>query len=96
MFNIPRLISRQVFGIPDERFGEVICAWVVLRPDRVLKQVDLYRFCQGKVSNYKIPTYFRIVDGFPKSESGKIEKQVMVDEMVNIIKEGVRVEPVNI
>jgi fatty-acyl-CoA synthase len=73
----PAVADAAVFGIPDERFGERVCAWV-----RTLGNVEpdaLIQWCQGKIAHHKIPAVVRIVDAFPMTVTGKIQKFVMRD-----------------
>src|SRR3712207_8567959 len=66
----------QVIGVPDERFGEELMAWVRLREGaEPLTPEALRRFCSGRLAHYKIPRYVKIVDGFPRSEEHTSELQ---------------------
>ena len=67
----------QVIGVPDERYGEEVCAWIVLRPDAELDEDELREFCAGKIARFKIPRYVRFVDSFPMTVTGKVQKFVM-------------------
>ena len=73
----PAIADVQVIGIPDERYGEEICAWVVLREGAELADEELREFCSGQIARYKIPRYVRFVDGFPMTVTGKIQKHEM-------------------
>ena len=72
----------QVFGVPDERYGEEICAWVKLRAGESLTAEALRAFCQGQIAHYKIPRHIRFVEEFPMTVTGKIQKFIMRDQMV--------------
>jgi fatty-acyl-CoA synthase len=63
-----------VIGVPDERYGEEVCAWVVLRAGEELDENGLREFCSGMIARHKIPRYVRLVDGFPMTVTGKIQK----------------------
>jgi fatty-acyl-CoA synthase len=67
----------QVIGVPDERYGEEVCAWVVVREGAELDEEELRRFCRDRIARYKIPRYLRLVDGFPMTVTGKIQKHKM-------------------
>ena len=73
----PNVADVAVFGIPDERFGERVCAWV--RTNGSLDPDALIEWCQGKIAHHKIPVAVRIVDAFPMTVTGKIQKFVMRD-----------------
>lgn len=71
------ILDVQVFGVSDELFGEELCAWIVLQPGVQLEESDLRDYCRGRISHHKIPRYFRFVDGFPMTASGKVQKSVL-------------------
>jgi fatty-acyl-CoA synthase len=64
----------QVFGVPDERYGEAVCAWVVLKDGAELDEEELRSFCAGSIARFKIPRYVRFVDSFPLTVTGKVQK----------------------
>lgn len=68
------VISAQVVGVPDEKYGEELCACVIVRAGAAVSAEDLQAFCRGKISHYKIPRYIRFVDSFPLTASGKVQK----------------------
>ena len=69
--------SVQVTGVPDEKFGEEIIAWVCLKKDATLDEDQLKEFCHGKIAHYKVPHYVRFGDDFPMTVTGKIQKYKM-------------------
>lgn len=73
----PDIQDVQVFGVPDTKFGEELCAWVRLRDSRKLEEEDVRNYCRGKIAHYKVPRYVRIVKEFPMTVSGKVQKFVM-------------------
>ncbi|HEY5783904.1 MAG TPA: AMP-binding protein [Microlunatus sp.] len=78
LFTHPDVVDAQVIGVPDERFGEELMAWLRLRPGAdTLTAEDLRAFCSGKIAHYKIPRYVKIVDDFPMTVTGKIRKVQM-------------------
>ncbi|MGE5118444.1 MAG: AMP-binding protein [Betaproteobacteria bacterium] len=72
----------QVFGIPDARLGEEVCAWVVPRPGRSLTAEDVLAHCRGRIAHYKVPRHVRIVAGFPLTATGKAQKFAMREAMM--------------
>jgi fatty-acyl-CoA synthase len=64
----------QVVGVPDERYGEELAAFVVLREGASPSEDDLREWCRGKIAHYKVPRYVRFVDGFPMTVTGKVQK----------------------
>lgn len=78
LFTHPNVRDAQVIGVPDDRYGEEIMAWVVLAdPDEPLTAEDLADFSRGKLSRHKIPRYVHVVDSFPMTTSGKVRKVEM-------------------
>lgn len=74
-------MSLQVFGVQDERLGEEICAWILLKPDSNVTVEDVKQYCKNKLSAFKIPKYITFVNNFPKTPSGKIQKGRMSEIM---------------
>jgi fatty-acyl-CoA synthase len=74
LYTHPDVADVQVIGVPDERYGEQVCAWVIPKPGSTLSAEGVRDFCQGKIAHFKIPRYVRIVDAFPMTVTGKIQK----------------------
>ena len=75
LYTHPDISDVQVVGIPDEKFGEELVAWVQLRPDGPsLSTQAIQEFCRGKISHYKIPRYIKIVNQYPLTVTGKVQK----------------------
>jgi fatty-acyl-CoA synthase len=70
----PKVLDVQVVGIPDQRFGEELCAWIIVREGERLSEDEVRAYCQGQIAHYKIPRYIRFVDSFPMTVTGKIQK----------------------
>lgn len=71
----PNILESYAVGIPDERMGEEICAYVRVRDvNTVITIAEIREFCQKKISHFKIPKYLRVVEDFPKTTSGKVQK----------------------
>jgi fatty-acyl-CoA synthase len=71
----------QVFGVPDPRWGEEVCAWVRLKPGHVLGAEDLRQWCREGMAHYKVPRHVEFVDSFPMTVTGKVQKHVMRQQM---------------
>jgi fatty-acyl-CoA synthase len=74
LYGHPDVADVQVIGVPDERYGEELMAWVVVRPGREAAEEDLRSFCQGSIAHYKVPRYWRFVEEFPMTVTGKVQK----------------------
>ncbi|WP_282103359.1 AMP-binding protein [Halomonas getboli] len=80
LYTHPAISDVQVIGVPDDRYGEEVMAWVKLADDETLDEDALRAFCQGKIAHYKIPRYVKFVDAFPMTVTGKIQKFKMREE----------------
>jgi len=75
LYTHPAVSEVQVTGVPDKKYGEELIAWVKLHPDAdEVTDEDLREFCKGKITHFKIPRYFKFVDAFPMTVTGKIQK----------------------
>ncbi|MCP4493743.1 MAG: AMP-binding protein [Gammaproteobacteria bacterium] len=72
----------QVFGVPDQKFGEQLCAWITLTEQGSITEEEVREFCNGQIAHYKVPQYIRFVDEFPMTVTGKIQKFIMRERMV--------------
>jgi len=85
LYRHPKIADVQVVGVPDRRFGEELCAWVRLHPGQAADEAEIRAFCAGQIAHYKIPRYIRFVDDFPMTVTGKVQKflirQAMVEEL---------------
>jgi fatty-acyl-CoA synthase len=70
----PAIAEVQVVGVPDAKYGEEVMAWVKLRPGASMRDDDVRAYCQGKLAHYKVPRYVRLVDEFPMTVTGKVQK----------------------
>jgi fatty-acyl-CoA synthase len=82
----PKVQSVQVFGVPDQRLGEEVCAFVIARPGQTASADELRAFCQGRIAHFKIPRYIRFVAEFPMTATGKPQKFVMRKQMMSELK----------
>jgi fatty-acyl-CoA synthase len=72
----------QVFGVPDQRLGEELCAWIKPRAGETLTAEDVKAFCQDQIAHYKVPRHIRFVDEFPMTVTGKMQKFIMREQMM--------------
>ena len=79
LYTNPKVADVQVIGIPDQRFGEEIMAWVLLRAGQDATEDEIRDFCRGRIAHYKVPRYVKFVSEFPMTVTGKIQKYVMRD-----------------
>jgi fatty-acyl-CoA synthase len=84
LFRHPQIESAQVFGVPDDRFGEELCVWIKLRAGAGadLDADGVRAFCQGQIAHYKIPRYVFFVEEFPMTVTGKIQKFIMREQVM--------------
>ena len=82
LYRHPKIQDVQVIGVPDDRYGEEVCAWVRLRTGQSADEEEVKAFCRGQIAHYKIPRYVRFVDAFPMTITGKIQKFLMREQMV--------------
>jgi fatty-acyl-CoA synthase len=74
LYQHPAVSDVQVIGVPDARYGEELCAWIRLREGQTVDGDELREWCRGKIASFKIPRYWRFVDGFPMTVTGKVQK----------------------
>jgi len=82
LYTHPDVSDVQVIGVPSARYGEEVMAWVKLREGASLSTDDLDAYCRGTIATYKIPRYWKLVDGFPMTVTGKIQKFRMREQAV--------------
>ena len=83
LYTIPGVSDVQVIGVPDAKYGEELMAWVKLRPGVTLTGDEIRAFCKGQIATYKIPRYYKFVDGFPMTVSGKVQKYKMREQSIH-------------
>jgi fatty-acyl-CoA synthase len=86
LFRHPKIQSVQVFGVPDAKYGEEVCAWIVLRAGEQCSAEEVQDFCRGQIAHYKVPKYIRFVDELPMTVTGKVQKFVMRERMIQELK----------
>ena len=76
----PKVRDIQVVGVPDERYGEECCAWIILHKGETADENEMKEFGNASIARHKVPRYFLFVDEFPMNAAGKILKYKMRDE----------------
>ena len=82
LYTHPGIQEVQVVGVPDERFGEQVCAWIKCQDGVSLSEEDVKAYCKDKITHFKVPHYIRFVDDYPMTVTGKIMKYKMREAMV--------------
>ena len=82
LYSHPKVSDVQVIGVPDVKYGEQLMAWVKLKEGETATGDELQAFCQGQIATFKIPVYWKFVDGFPMTVTGKIQKFLMRQQAV--------------
>ncbi len=85
LYKHPKIADVQVIGVPSEKYGEEVMAWVKLKPGVTATEDEIREFCRGQISSFKIPRFIRFVDGFPMTVTGKIQKYKMRQESVEAL-----------
>jgi fatty-acyl-CoA synthase len=82
LYTHPKIQDVQVIGVPDQKYGEEVMAWVRLRDGETATAEDIRDFCRGRIAHYKIPRYVKFVDAFPMTVTGKVQKFLMREQSV--------------
>jgi fatty-acyl-CoA synthase len=86
LYSHPDIVDVQVIGVPDEKYGEEIMAWVKLRDGAEPLTAEAVReFCHGKIAHFKIPRYVHVTDEFPMTITGKVQKFKMRDDAIDLL-----------
>lgn len=80
LYTHPDIQEVQVFGIPDAKYGEQVAAWVQLREGRTLTPEDISQYCTGQITHFKVPRYIKLVDEYPMTVTGKMQKFLMREQ----------------
>jgi fatty-acyl-CoA synthase len=83
LYGHPEIADVQVIGVPDARYGEELMAWIIPRGDAALDADSVREFCQGRIAHYKIPRYVKLVDAFPMTVTGKVQKFKMREQAID-------------
>ena len=82
LYTHPQIDDVQVIGVPDQRFGEEVMAWVRLKPDADATEDSIRDFCRGRIAHYKVPRYVKLTDEFPMTVTGKVQKFIMREQSI--------------
>jgi fatty-acyl-CoA synthase len=82
LYTHPKVADVQVVGLPDKRYGEELCAWIRLVPGVTVDEAEIRAFCSGQIAHQKIPRYVRFVDEFPMTVTGKVQKFIIREKMI--------------
>jgi fatty-acyl-CoA synthase len=82
LYRHPKVADVQVVGVPDDRFGEELCAWIRLHPGETADEAEIRAFCAGQIAHHKVPRYVRFVDEFPMTVTGKVQKFLIRQTMI--------------
>jgi fatty-acyl-CoA synthase len=82
LYRHPKIKEVQVFGIPDDKYGEELCAWIVLKPGQIATAEEIKAFCAGQIAHYKVPRHIRFRSELPMTVTGKAQKFLMREAMV--------------
>ncbi|OCA75037.1 AMP-binding protein [Chryseobacterium arthrosphaerae] len=77
LYTYTNILDVQIIGVPSEKFGEEVMAWVKVRKGFTITEEELQEYCKGRIAHYKVPKYWKFVDEFPMTISGKIRKVEM-------------------
>ncbi len=81
LYRHPKVQDVQVVGLPDRKYGEELCAWIIVKPGQTATEDEIRDFCKGQIAHYKVPKYIQFVSAFPMTVTGKIQKFKIRDEM---------------
>jgi fatty-acyl-CoA synthase len=81
LYRHPKVLDVQCVGVPDQKYGEELCACIILRPGMEATDDDIRAFCQGQIAHYKVPRYVRFVSAFPMTVTGKIQKYLLREQV---------------
>ena len=82
LFTHPQVAAVQVFGVPDPRYGEELCAWIICKPGQTCTEDDIRAYCRDQIAHYKVPRHIRFVTELPVTVTGKPQKFLMREAMV--------------
>jgi fatty-acyl-CoA synthase len=82
LYRHPKIADVQVVGVPDDKYGEELCAWVKLKPGQTASVEEIRAFCKGQIAHYKVPRYIHFADAFPMTVTGKVQKYLMRQETI--------------
>ncbi|MRG86064.1 AMP-binding protein [Salinibacillus xinjiangensis] len=88
LYTHPKIMDAQIVGVPDEKYGEEVHAWIILKEGESATPEEIKEYCEGKISRHKIPKYIFITDEYPMTASGKIQKFKLREQSLQAVKDG--------
>jgi fatty-acyl-CoA synthase len=88
LYKHPKILDVQCVGVPDAKYGEELCACIVLRPGMEADEDEIRDFCKGQIAHYKVPRHIRFVSGFPMTVTGKIQKYLLRQQVTTELELG--------
>ena len=85
LYQHPQIMDVQVIGVPDEKYGEELMAWIIPKEGHDLTAENVRAYCEGKISRFKIPRYIEFTDEYPMTASGKIQKYKLREKSAEIL-----------
>jgi len=85
LYQHPEINDVQVIGVPDEKYGEEVMAWIIPKPGAKVSKQDIREYCKGKISRHKIPRYFQFTEDYPMTASGKIQKYKLREQSLGLL-----------
>jgi fatty-acyl-CoA synthase len=85
LLTLPDVVEAYVIGVPSERYGEEVMAWVKLREGSTADGDALAGACRGAIASYKVPRYWKLVDEFPMTVTGKVQKFKMREDSIELL-----------
>jgi fatty-acyl-CoA synthase len=85
LYRHPKVQDVQVVGVPDPKYGEELCAWILLRSGQTATPEEIKDFCRGQIAHYKIPRHICFVDAFPMTITGKVQKYLMRQQSIDTL-----------
>jgi fatty-acyl-CoA synthase len=82
LYRHPKIEDVTVVGVPDIKYGEELCAWIRLKPGESAEAEEVVAFCRGQIAHYKIPRHIRFVEAFPMTVTGKVQKFLIRNQMI--------------
>ncbi len=80
------ILEAQAFGVPDEKYGEIVCVWIKKAPDSDMNEAAVQDYCKEQIAHFKVPAIVRFVDEYPLTVTGKVQKFVMREAMIKTLK----------
>ena len=81
LYRHPAILDVAVVGVPDDKYGEAVCACIRLREGATLQAEEIQEFCRAQIAHYKVPRYVRFVDSFPLTVTGKVQKYLIREQL---------------